>query len=339
MALLVERAFELLEGAHQRGRLAHAYLISGPVGSGKEELAARMIALINPGEEESGSDLFGELPRKGAVPKLDDLEGEFVRIVRPRSKVRHIKIDAIRRLENVMHLSAPTRKWKVGVIVDADRMIESGANAFLKTLEEPPPGCLLLLLTAHAEFLLPTIRSRCVEVVLQSTVRQEVLSEEERVAFAGILARSPEKPSAHGALLLKSGFEVLLRARKAEIEAANQAAFKEESDTYKKATEGDWLSRREEFYASRSASEYLLVRSRLVDWLISWLGDALRQKAGVQQLEFPEYASETARFAEFQELPVLLQRIEGLQELRELFNTNASEGLALEVSFLRAFGN
>ena len=339
MAVTVKRAFELLEGAHQRDRLAHAYLISGPAGSGKQELAARVAELVNPGEGDGVGDLFGEPAEVAPPAALDELEGEFVRTLRPRSKGRYIKVDEIRELERVLNLSAPAGKWKVGVVVDADRMIEGAQNAFLKTLEEPPPGCLLLLLSSHAELLLPTIRSRCVEIVLQSALRQEVLEESEREAFAGILARSPERPSAHGALLLKASFEALLAMRKAEIEATNESALREESKTYKRATEGDWLEEREGFYAAMSVAEYLSVRSTLVDWLLSWLGDALRQKVGGRALEFPEYAAETARFAECQELPALLRRIDSLQELRDLFHTNASEGLALEVSFLRAFGN
>jgi DNA polymerase-3 subunit delta' len=139
--------------------------------------------------------------------------------------------------------------------------------------------------------------------------------------------------------LLKSSFEALLAARKAAIEASNQAALKEEADSYKQATEGSWLEEREKYYASMSASEYLAVRSALVDWLIAWVGDSVRQKVGVAALEFPEYSGETARFANGQEIDGLLKRLEVLQELRDLLNTNVPETLAIEVSFLNAFAD
>lgn len=338
MALTEDTAFNLISGAHGRNRLAHAFLISGAAGSGKRELAARVIALINPAGTDDGSDLFGESPEPSTRVDLDDLEGEFVRVVRPRSKSRRILIDDIRGLERSMHLSAPSGMWKIGVIVDADRMFDEPANAFLKTLEEPPPGCLLLLLTANADILLPTIRSRCIEIVLQSTGENEFLEEEESAAFASLLAHSAAKPSAHSALLLKSAFESLLNKRKDGINAANKEALKLESDTYKKATEGDWLNEREKYYDALSASEYLAVRSALVDWLISWLGDAVRQKAGSEALSFAQYGADTMKLAESQDMAGLLYRIETLQELRDLLNTNVPENLALEVSFLKAFG-
>ncbi len=341
MAVTAARAFELMKGAHARQRLAHAFLISGVAGSGKGELAARIVRMVNPPAGEGRGDLFtqaGESAGEEEALELDALQGEFVRIVRPRSRSRRILIDEIRDLERSLYLAAPTGVWKVGVITDADRMYEEPANAFLKTLEEPPSGCLLMLLTAHPEVLLPTIRSRCMEIVLQSTGRHEVLSAEEEKAFAGILASGAERASSHRALLLKACFESLLATRKSAIEEANQAALKEEADAYKQATEGDWLEEREKYYAAVSASEYLGLRSALVDWLIAWLGDALRQKAGVAKLGFPEYAAETARFAESQDLDSLLRRIDVLQELRDLLNTNVPEGLAIEVSFLKAFG-
>jgi DNA polymerase-3 subunit delta' len=237
-----------------------------------------------------------------------------------------------------MHLAAPSGIWKIGVVVDADRMFDEPANAFLKTLEEPPPGCLLLLLTSNADILLPTIRSRCVEIVLQSRGENGFLEEEESAAFASILAHSAGKPSAHSALLLKSAFESLLNKRKDGINAANKEALKLESDTYKQATEGDWLDEREKYYEALSASEYLAVRSSLVDWLISWLGDAVRQKAGSKALSFSQYGGDTMKLAESQDMAGLLSRIETLQELRDLLNTNVPENLALEVSFLKAFG-
>ena len=60
MAYLAERAFELVSSAHGRGRLAHAFLISGAHGSGKENLAARNIHRENGVGESGGTDLFGE---------------------------------------------------------------------------------------------------------------------------------------------------------------------------------------------------------------------------------------------------------------------------------------
>ena len=165
MAYLADRAFELISSAHERGRLAHAFLISGAHGSGKENLAARMIQLVNGAPKSGGFDLFGE-PIVVETPPLDDLESGWVRIVRPRMKSRRIGVDEIRDLEQTLHLAAPGGACKVGVIVEADRMNDQAANAFLKTLEEPPQNTLLLLLTANPQRLLPTILSRCVRIPL-----------------------------------------------------------------------------------------------------------------------------------------------------------------------------
>jgi DNA polymerase-3 subunit delta' len=131
MAVTAARAFELMEGAHGRKRLAHAFLISGRPGSGKRALAARVIGMVNPPPDAGGSDLFGESVAPAAVPELESLEGEFVRILQPRSKSRRIVVDDVRALEHSMHLAAPRGTWKVGVIVDAERMFDQPANSFL----------------------------------------------------------------------------------------------------------------------------------------------------------------------------------------------------------------
>ena len=73
MAFTVAKAFELIAAAHERARLAHAFLITGPKGSGKEELAAKMGHLLN-GEKDEGEDLWGE-PVEAVVPSLAELEG------------------------------------------------------------------------------------------------------------------------------------------------------------------------------------------------------------------------------------------------------------------------
>jgi len=337
MAVAAARALELLTAAHERGRLAHAFLISGAARSGKRDLAARVIGLVNPPADAGGGDLFGEAPAEEAA-ELDALEGEFVRLVRPRSKSRRIPVEDIRGLEQSLHMAAPSGVWKVGVVVDADRMFDEAANAFLKTLEEPPPGCLLLLLTDHSEVLLPTIRSRCVEIVLQARERLEVLGPEEQEGFVEILAAAAEKRSAKAALRAKAAFEALLAGRRSEVEGRREAAYKEEVETYRGATEGSWLEEREKHHAAMSASEYLAAREALVEWLIAWLGDAVLAKVGVTDRAFPHHAALTARVADGEDLDALLGRLEALQGLQDLLATNVPENLSIEVCFLKAFG-
>jgi hypothetical protein len=53
------KAFELIQAAHGRGRLAHAFLVSGALGCGKEELASRLVSMVNGPGESNGMDLFG----------------------------------------------------------------------------------------------------------------------------------------------------------------------------------------------------------------------------------------------------------------------------------------
>ena len=60
MAFSPDQAFDLVKSAHERGRLAHAFLISGPRGCGKERLAARLVKMLDPDRSGGGFDLFGE---------------------------------------------------------------------------------------------------------------------------------------------------------------------------------------------------------------------------------------------------------------------------------------
>lgn len=79
----------------------------------------------------------------------------------PQSKSRQITVDAMRRFDYALSLSAPAGNLKIGLICEADCLGEEAQNAFLKTLEEPPPRTLLLLTTIRPRRILPTIRSRC----------------------------------------------------------------------------------------------------------------------------------------------------------------------------------
>ena len=336
MAYTADKAYDLIHSAHQRGRLAHAFLISGAHGSGKEHLSARVIQMVSGAAKAAGFDLFGE-PVVVETPALDELENGWIRVVRPRMKSRRIGVEEIRNLEQTLHLAAPGGACKVGVIVEADRMNDQAANAFLKTLEEPPQNTLLLLLTANPQRLLPTILSRCVRIpLLGGHALLENGGAELVAALNHAASRGFGTPVA--ALHLKATFTAFLARCRESADAAAKAAEKEEVSAYKDATDGTWLKEREAFHKAAAEAEYLDARSRLFDVLMAWMADLLRLKVKSGGLDFPDSAQALRRIAEAEPETRLLQRMAALDSLRRTLETNASEGLALEVGFLKAFG-
>ena len=336
MAFSKEQAFGLMEAAHERGRLAHAFLISGNRGAGKEELAARVIRMLEDPGAGGGMDLFGE-PVVETVPPLDELAGEWVRILRPQSKSRKITVDEIRELERVLHMVAGGRRWKVGVIVDADRMGQQAFNAFLKTLEEPPPQTLLMLLTENPEALLPTVLSRCVRINLIGDVPMIEGSALDLLQALDWVSREG-MGNAMAALGLRACFSGLLAQAREAVEQAGKEQLKEEEKSLKGAVEGDWFKRREEAMKAEVEADYLHERSRLFDLLQSWMADVLRQRAGGGGLELPSVAAATLRAAESESLTGLLARMDALHQMRQNLETNAQEQLVLELGFLKTFG-
>ena len=335
MAFSPEQAFQLVKAAHERGRLAHAFLISGPRGCGKERLAARIVKMLDGREAGGGFDLFGE-PVVEEIPPLDELAGEWVRILKAKSKSRIISVDEVRDFEKGFYVTSGSCVWKVGVILDADRMNDSSSNAFLKTLEEPPPRSLMLLITSNPGRVLPTILSRCVRLPLlgkldlKDEMGDALLEALNRIGVIGFGGSS-------AALFLKSHFSAILEERKASLVGASEAQFKEEEAALRNRIEGDFLKRREVELANAAQAEYLSVRARMLDVLQSWMADVLRCKTGAGGLDFPESENVLSALAATEDLDRLIRRMEAVGEMRSNLDTNAQEQLALEVGFLKAF--
>src|SRR6266705_2107553 len=155
-------AFEYLRRANEQNRLAHAYLISGPTGSGKQLLAAELASLVN---GTKASDVFS-------------VKARDIFIAQPESKSRRIIIEQIRDLEHTLQMRASNGRRKVAIISEADRLQPQAANAFLKTLEEPPKDSLLLLLSALPEALPDTIVSRCIAIPLAPSNNEVAIPQE-----------------------------------------------------------------------------------------------------------------------------------------------------------------
>jgi len=303
MAFSREEAFRLLEKALAEGRLGHAYLISGEPGSGVEEFA---------------NEVAGLFLGTGAIQVQKDPD---FHVIEPGSKSRRILIEQVRELEEAIHRTPEKGSRKVAVIRDADRLMVQAANAFLKTLEEPTEGSLLLLTTQLPEALLETIRSRCIAVVLHSAQRPPASSREEKLLAAMPRFFGPEsRTDATAAFGMTRLFRDLLEGVREEAEERMKEELSAEKAHFGKTTDGD-LEAREEALKAAAEADVLGERTRLLGVMADWFGGSLRHLHGDGTLD----EAESRR---------LLRCLEAIEKLRGSLERGIQEALALEAGFL-----
>ena len=321
MAFSRTAALEYLQRAHQQNRLAHAYLISGPPGSGKQLLAAELASLVN---GTNANDVFSSKARE-------------IFVARPESRSRRIVISQIRELEHTLQMCASNSRRKVAIISQADRLQPQAANAFLKTLEEPPKDSLLLLLSALPEALPDTILSRCIPIPLASNGERKNKQEEEKLVKLLQQTAREHSWTVQYAYRLAQGFQHLLRLSREQIKVETDEALKGEEARYKNSTDGTWLEEREEYYKALTESLYLQRRAELIEILFAWWTDVLRAGSSVDRRDLPDARKETGALAKRFTTPEILRKIRCLEELRDQLGRNIQEALAIEVTFLGIF--
>lgn len=156
MAILFghERVISILDRAVQEARPAHAYLFTGREGIGKKLAATRFACRLNCPDPDSDPDGTCQVCRRIISRNHPDFAIET-----PERGI--IRIDRIRSLQSFFRYAPIEGEFKVTVIDDAHAMNAAAQNALLKTLEEPPAGRILILVTSKPFLLLPTVRSRC----------------------------------------------------------------------------------------------------------------------------------------------------------------------------------
>lgn len=147
------------------GSMTHAWLVTGPPGSGRSVAARAFAAALVGGEV--GAPAAGLTEREAEHARARVLRGMHpdVHVVATDKTV--ITVAEVRDLVTIAQRTPGEAAWRVIVVEDADRIVERSANALLKAIEEPPPRTVWILCAPSEQDVITTIRSRCRHVTLR----------------------------------------------------------------------------------------------------------------------------------------------------------------------------
>jgi DNA polymerase-3 subunit delta' len=186
--------WKLLSDTANAGRLHHAYLISGPAGTGKADFAtvfAHALLCENRADDRLACGECARCKLVAAGTHPDFIQLDWI------DKATTISVEQIRALTAKLSLTATFEQRRVAIVRRAHSMSAAAANGLLKTLEEPPPGCVILLVADREAALPITIRSRSQRVLMPLPAREVSLAWLEHGGIAngeGLLACSHGAP-------------------------------------------------------------------------------------------------------------------------------------------------
>ncbi len=336
----------LLQRSLERGRLAHAYLFTGHELSELEAIAATLARTLNCREPVKGQGgvAIDCCDRCVNCQKIANGNHADVHWVRPESKSRIVGVDQMRALMHEIHLKPTEAEYKVAVVVAADRLNVQGANAFLKTLEEPPPKSVLILLTTEQQRVLETIVSRCLRLNFSGDgLRPLAKTEMDWLSSFSEMAAAEQK-SLLGRYRLMDVLLQKLGAMKSSIEESLTARSPlQKYDDVEKDLRDRW----EDELTAAIEAEYRRQRTDLLAILQRWLRDvwltviaevgsqkAPAEKSAKELLNFPELAG-TKRVAARISAKDAVDNLQIMEGTQRLLHTNVQEALALEVGLLK----
>ncbi len=266
-------AWEGIRNSFESNRLAHAYVIVGSPRGNALQFAESFLKLLYCEGTEKPCNGCTNCQRVQAHKHVDTLW------IEPQSKSRQIKADEVRGLVRRMTQTSFEGGWKAGILVSAECMNTTSANILLKTLEEPPPKTVLLLITDSPQALLPTIISRCQKIVL-SEGKVEATEALWNAPLMEILYELPPR-SGLGASRLAGKLKAILDAVKAEIAGAVEEELGGDDEALDE-------SKLKEILDARTNARLKEVQSDVFRIMLDWHRDILMlvSKVGEEHLIF-----------------------------------------------------
>ncbi|MGD0615852.1 MAG: hypothetical protein ABSA69_10480 [Verrucomicrobiota bacterium] len=339
-----EQAVQLLQRSLERERLAHAYLFAGHELEELEAVARTLAKTLGCRQP---------VPGRNGVPidccdrcvnclKIEGGNHGDIHRVRPESKSRVITVDQMRDLLREVHLKPAEAEYKTAILVAADRLNAQAANAFLKTLEEPPPKSVFILLTTEPQRLLETILSRCLRLNFAGEGPRALTPSE-----TAWLGKFSDMAAAEAKSLLNRYrlLDVLLQELNGMKSATEETLTARSPLQRHEDAEKELMEKWEVELAAAIEAEYRRRRADVLALLQRWLRDVWLHTLGAQP-----GGGGAAGMAELLSFPILggagqvgrristaeaVENLRVLEDTQRLLHSNVQEALALEVGLLK----
>jgi DNA polymerase-3 subunit delta' len=325
---------QLLQRSLVRGRLGHAYLFTGEQLDELELLArtlAKTLNCQNPVKEDGRATDCCDACL--SCRKIDHETHADIHWTRPESKSRVVTVEQIRDLMQQIQLKPTEAEYKVAIITAADRLNNQAANAFLKTLEEPPPKSILILLSTEPSRILETILSRCLRLNFSGDgARPLDAAQAEWLGSFGTLAANEQKSLLGRYRLLDALLQRLGEIRSHVGETLTARSPLEKYDDVEKGLRDKW----EDELTAAIDAEYRRHRADLLLLVQWWLRDVWLHTldAGNDLLKFPNVSGAEAVARRINPRQAL-ENLQTLDQTQRLLHSNVQEALALEVGLLK----
>ncbi len=304
---------EDLRRGHRSGRLAHAWIVEGDPHREGGDLARWMARLVLCAREDGPCGVCRDCRTVESWTHPD-----LHRVV-PEGKSRQITVEAMRVTAKELYLTSFSGGWKALAVLEADRMGIQACNAFLKTLEEPPPRTLILLVAADPSQMIATIRSRCQTAragrpPLPDGPWREVVLE---------VAREGAPASVLDALRASHRLAAVLD------EAQKTAVREIKAETADEDLEDDEIN-------ARAATRMVAVREALLETLLAWQRDVLVLASGgpAELLGFPDQAETLSAQAARLGRDGAIRAVNAVETMATAFRRNLKQPGAFEAGFL-----